>query len=75
MTRLPTSAKAIGIWPWETKEMSVSITIYDVPESLVREFAEKVVRPMYSGGVSDAIKDLMRKAILEYSLNSGRVEM
>ena len=75
MRRLPVSAKATGIWPWETKEMSVSITIYDVPESLVREFAEKVVRPLYSGGVSDAIKDLMRKAILEYSPNSECVKM
>jgi hypothetical protein len=75
VTRLPISAKTTGIWPWETKEMSVSITIYDVPESLVREFAEKVVGQMYSGGISDAIKDLMRKAILEYSLNSERVQM
>jgi hypothetical protein len=55
--------------------MSVSITIYDVPESLVREFAQKVVRPMYPEGISDAIKDLMRKAILEYSSNSERVKM
>ena len=65
MVRLPISAKTTGIWPWETEEISVSITIYDVPESLVREFAEKVVRPMYPGGVSDAIKDLLRKAVEE----------
>jgi hypothetical protein len=65
MTKPPWSEKAVGIWPWEINEMSVSITIYNVPESLVKEFAEKIIRPRYPGGVSDAIKDLMRKAVQE----------
>jgi len=74
MTRLPTSAKTAGIWPWETKEMSVSITIYNVPESLLREFVQKVVKPRYPGGASDAIKDLMQKAMLEIQTSSEKVQ-
>jgi len=41
----------------------VNITIYDIPSELVKEFSEKIVRPHYPGGISQAIKDLMRKAI------------
>jgi hypothetical protein len=65
MTKLPLSEKIVGIWPWEIDELSVSITIHNVPESLLKEFAEKIIRPAYPGGVSDAIKDLMRKAVEE----------
>jgi len=41
----------------------VNITIYDIPASLLNEFSDKVVKPYYSGGISQAIKDLMKKAI------------
>jgi len=46
-------------------DLSVSLTIYDIPASLFTEFCLNVVRPRYPGGISDAIKDLMRKAIVE----------
>ena len=46
-------------------DLSVHLTIYDVPASLLRDFCKKMVQPNYPGGVSDAIKDLIRKAILE----------
>lgn len=41
----------------------VSITIYYIPASLLNEFSENVAKPYYPGGMSQAIKDLMRKAI------------
>lgn len=41
----------------------VNITIYDIPSELIKEFSEKIVKPYYLGGISQAIKDLMRKAI------------
>jgi hypothetical protein len=43
----------------------VQLTIYDVPDSLLREFCKKIVQRNYPGGVSDAIKDLIQKAVLE----------
>jgi len=41
----------------------VNITIYDIPASLLNEFSENVVKSYYPGGISQAIKDLMKKAI------------
>ncbi len=46
-------------------DMFVDLTIYDVPVSLLREFGENIVRSHYPSGVNEAIKDLLRKAILE----------
>jgi hypothetical protein len=43
-------------------EMFVDLTIYDVSASLLREFGEKIIRSSYPSGVSEAVKDLMRKA-------------
>jgi len=43
----------------------VNTTIYDIPASLLSEFSDKVVKPCYPGGISQAIKDLMRKAVKE----------
>lgn len=43
----------------------VQLTTSDNPESLLSEFCKKIVQPNYRGGVSDAIKDLMQKAIFE----------
>ena len=43
-------------------DMFVNVTIMNVPSSLLKEFAQKVVNP-YPGGISDAIQDLMRKAV------------
>jgi hypothetical protein len=40
-------------------DIFVNITVVNVPG----EFAQKVVNPFYAGGISDAIQDLMRKAV------------
>ena len=44
--------------------MSTSLFI-DVPAELLQEFSEKILKPYYPGGISVAIKDLMRKAVKE----------
>jgi hypothetical protein len=51
------------------EDMFLDLTIYDIPASLLREFGEKIIRSSYPSGVSEAIKDLIRKALLEYDLN------
>lgn len=53
-------------------DMFVDLTIYDVSASLLREFGEKVVHSRYPSGVNEAIKDLLRKAIIEHE--SKRIE-
>lgn len=46
-------------------EGSVNITIYDIPTELLHEFGEKVIKSYYTGGISEAIKDLMQRAVGE----------
>jgi len=50
-------------------DLLVHLTIYDVPAGLLRDFCKKIVQPNYPGGVGEAIKDLMRKAVLEQQLS------
>jgi hypothetical protein len=52
-------------------DLFVDLTIHDVSASLLKEFSEKVIRPYYEGGVSEAIKDLIRKAISEYDVKNS----
>jgi hypothetical protein len=51
--------------PLSDDDLLVSLTIYDIPASLLKQFSQNVIKPHYPGGVSDAIKDLMRKAVNE----------
>jgi hypothetical protein len=43
----------------------VDLTIIGVSEELLHEFSEYVVKPLYPGGISEAILDLMKKAVEE----------
>jgi hypothetical protein len=36
-----------------------------IPEDLLHEFCEYVVKPRYPGGISETIMDLMKKAVEE----------
>ena len=47
------------------EELAVDLTLHGVQASLIREFAEKIVRPYYSGNLNAAIQDLMGKALSE----------
>jgi len=51
---------------------SVNITIYYIPTELVHEFSEYVVKPHHPGGISPAIKNLMRKAVKEEKQNEKK---
>lgn len=45
----------------------MEFTVRNVPQELLEEFDAKVVEKLYPGGRSEAIRDLMRKAIREQS--------
>jgi hypothetical protein len=47
----------------EEDPLALDLTMYDVPASLITEFAEKIVRPYYNGNLNAAIQDLLSKAI------------
>ncbi len=45
--------------------LCVDLTLHKVPASMLKEFAEKIVRPYYNGNLNIAIQDLINKAIAE----------
>jgi len=56
-------------------DLSVDLTLHDFSATLLTEFAEKVVRPYYSGNMSDAVKDLMQKAVEEEKFVLSHVKL
>ena len=44
-------------------DLSIDLTISDIPAGLIREFTQRIVRANYPGGISPAIKDLMWIAV------------
>ncbi len=56
-------------------DLSVILTLHDFSAILLAEFAEKIVRPYYSGNMSDAVKDLMQKAIGEEEFVLSHVKL
>jgi metal-responsive CopG/Arc/MetJ family transcriptional regulator len=41
----------------------MEFTVHNIPNKLIEEFDREVVDKLYPGGRSEAIRDLMRKAI------------
>jgi hypothetical protein len=56
-------------------DLSVDLTLHDFSATLLTEFAEKIVRPYYSGNMSDAVKDLVQKAIGEEEFVLSHVKL
>jgi hypothetical protein len=50
----------------------VDLTIHDIPVSLLEDFSEHVINPVYAGEITEAIRDLMRKAILKQKLATNK---
>ena len=46
-------------------DLLVDLTFHSVPASLLSEFAEKIVRPYYSGNMNAATQDLLHKTLAE----------
>jgi len=56
-------------------DLAVDLTLHDFSVTLLTEFAEEIVRPYYSGNMSDAVKDLMQKAIREEAFVLSHVKL
>lgn len=49
---------------YEKREKGLDfVLVRDIPFELLREFDENVAKPFYAGGLDQAIKDLMQKAV------------
>ena len=55
------------------EDLRVSLTLHNVPISLLSEFAEKIVRLYYQGNFNAAIQDLIHKAIAEQDFVYARI--
>jgi hypothetical protein len=49
----------------EDEDFLVDLTFHNVPASLIKEFAQKIVIPYYHGNLNAAIQDLMGKTVSE----------
>jgi len=47
------------------EDLRVDLTFHNVPASLLREFAEKIVNPYFHGNLNAAVQDLIQKALAE----------
>jgi hypothetical protein len=56
-------------------DLSVDLTLHDFSATLLTDFAEKIVRPYYSGNMSRAVKDLIQKAIQDETLVFSHVRL
>jgi hypothetical protein len=56
-------------------DLSVDLILHDFSATLLTEFAEKIIRPYYSGNISDAVKDLIQKAIREEEFVLSHVKL
>lgn len=56
-------------------DLLVDLTLHDFSAALLTEFAEKIVRPYYSGNISNALKDLMRKSVREENFVLSHVKL
>ena len=55
-------------------DLAVDLTLHDFSATLLTEFAEKIVRPYYSGNMNAAVKNLMQKTIKEETFVLSRVK-
>jgi hypothetical protein len=56
-------------------ELLVDLTFHDLPVNLLEDFALQVVRPYYAGRLTEAMKDLMEKAIAENEFVNYHIEI
>jgi hypothetical protein len=56
-------------------DLLVDLTLHDFSAILLADFAEKIVRPYYLGNMSEAVKDLMQKAIGEEKFVLSHVKL
>jgi hypothetical protein len=75
-TMTPPQPKQISlddVWPWNAPRTR-TLVLYEVPEDLLLEFAEEIVKPYYPKGIVPAVLDLMQKAVDEQRRKRCSVE-
>jgi len=50
------------------RDLLVSLTFHNMSVELLKEFAQKIVRPYFGGNMNEAMRSLMEKAIREETI-------
>jgi hypothetical protein len=50
------------------EDIQVSLTFYNLPAEMLKEFALKIVKPYFRGNMNEAIRCLMQKSIEEETI-------
>jgi len=50
------------------EDLLVSLTFHNFSVELLKEFAQKIVKPYFNGNMNEAIRNLMQKAIDEETI-------
>jgi hypothetical protein len=50
------------------EDIFVSLTFHNFSAEMLKEFAQKIVRPYFNGNMNQAIRSLMEKAIQEETI-------
>ena len=50
------------------EELLVSLTFHNFSAKMLKEFAQKIVKPYFGGNMNQAVRSLMEKAITEETI-------
>jgi hypothetical protein len=50
------------------EDLRVDLTLHSVSANLLKEFAQKIVKPYFDGNMNKALYSLMEKAIIEQAI-------
>jgi hypothetical protein len=50
------------------QDLLVSLTLHNFSAQMLKEFAQKIVKPYFGGNINQALRSLMEKAINEETL-------
>ncbi len=56
------------------EDLLVSLTFHNFSAEMLREFAQKIVKPYFRGNINEAVRCLMQKAIDEEALTKQAIE-
>jgi hypothetical protein len=55
------------------KNLYVSLTLHNFPVEMIKEFAQRIVKPYFSGNINNALRKLMENAIAEETIISEAI--
>jgi hypothetical protein len=55
-------------------DFQVNLTLHDFPADLVEQFALQIAQPFYLGSLTEAVKDMMQRAVAEQEFLQNRIQ-